>query len=76
MPELTLYTTAGCHLCEEAAAMLEHMQAQDQCLYVAVDIVEDPALMELYGIRIPVVRNERQQEIGWPFTLTELEQLL
>ncbi len=56
--------------------MLEHMQAQDQCLYVAVDIVEDPALMELYGIRIPVVRNERQQEIGWPFTLTELEQLL
>ena len=74
-PRLIFYTTEGCHLCEYAAAMLD--QIQDKIDLKVVDISEDESLVQRYGIRIPVVRNEQSQaEVGWPFSSEELEQLL
>lgn len=65
---LVLYTTAGCHLCEQAAAILADLQAQNLVDVEAVDIATDAELVERYGIRIPVVRNQaREVEVGWPF---------
>jgi len=61
---LTLYTRAGCHLCEQAAAMLEHAGIR----YRPVDIDADPVLEERYGLRIPVLRRSRSgDELDFPF---------
>lgn len=66
---LVLYTTSGCHLCEQARQLIddELARAGDWQL-VFRDIADDGALMERYGIRIPVVRRtDTDEELGWPF---------
>ena len=78
---LILYTTGGCHLCEQAEQLLAQLAqlqgAENPLQLVPVDISTDEGLVELYGIRIPVVKNElTQEEIGWPFELAELIELL
>jgi len=51
MPEVVLYTRAGCHLCEEAlAALLRHRLAPK-----LIDIDGDPALRERFNECVPVV---------------------
>lgn len=67
-----LYTTAGCHLCEQAAELLEQAQARRPIVVTAVEISSDPALVDRYGIRIPVVRRQDGAELGWPFALPGL----
>ena len=68
---ITLYTTVGCHLCEQALAMLQNLPMN--ITIVEVEIADDERLMEKYGLIIPVVGVENsQQEISWPFSVEEL----
>ena len=68
MSTIILYTTAGCHLCEQAQAILETLASLNGLQWRAVDIADDPALVDLYGLRIPVVKMETAvADIGWPF---------
>jgi hypothetical protein len=70
MPRLTLYSTTGCHLCEEAEGLLHALRAQGGDLdWSVVDIADDDALFERYGWSIPVVRREDGAELAWPFDL-------
>lgn len=69
---LVLYTTSGCHLCEQAQQLIEEELAQagraGYWQLVSRDIADDEALVERYGIRIPVVRRaDNDEELGWPF---------
>jgi len=76
-PMLILYTTAGCHLCEFAAEMLEHLEREGTIDVKSCDISESEELVALYGIRIPVVKNsETEEEIGWPFDMEQLVKLI
>lgn len=61
---LILYGTQACHLCEEAGAILNALGLEaDYC-----DIVDDDTLLELYGVRIPVLKRlDTGAELGWPF---------
>ncbi len=68
---LTLFGTDGCHLCHDAQALLARMNLAWQ----EIDIVNDDALLERYGIRIPVLRRD-QQEIDWPFDEADIRHLL
>ncbi len=53
--ELTLYTSAGCHLCEEARAALEPL-LHEFCLTLReVNVNDDPLLLERYGREVPVI---------------------
>lgn len=62
--DLTLYGTECCHLCDDAQALLKQASLQ----WCNVDIAEDDALLERYGIRIPVLlRNDNGNELSWPF---------
>ena len=70
--DVILYSTDGCHLCELAQAQLDELQVA----YRVVDIIDDSELVERYGIRIPVVLNQQQQELGWPFELPQLQAFL
>jgi len=69
-----LYTTLGCHLCDEAMALIRHLQVEGIDIEIrAIEIADSDDLMSTYGIRIPVVTsNESIGDIGWPFTLEEL----
>jgi len=53
--QLTLYTRAGCHLCEDMAAALEELAQQMGFTYQAVDVDADPALAARYGKLVPVL---------------------
>jgi glutaredoxin len=62
--KLVLYGTTYCHLCEEAEAVLQAIGVEAE----HIDIAEDDALLEKYGVRIPVVKREATgEELGWPF---------
>lgn len=67
MKTLILYGTLGCHLCEQALELITPMVGSEFDL-VEVDISDSDELMERYGICIPVVAIQGQEnEIGWPF---------
>lgn len=71
---LTLYTTLGCHLCEQAEAVIGPQLASGQWRLQSVDIAQSDELIERYGVRIPVVAKMAENdssnvvaELGWPF---------
>ncbi|WP_041523471.1 glutaredoxin family protein [Gilvimarinus agarilyticus] len=70
---IILFTTAGCHLCDEASALLS------ECASVRVnkvDIAIDDALIERYGVHIPVLRAADGRELRWPFDARQLRHWL
>ncbi len=75
LPIIKLYTTTGCHLCEEAELMLLYLIGKEQSFaniqVQKIEIAENDRLVELYGIRIPVL-SKLENELGWPFSLDEL----
>jgi thiol-disulfide isomerase/thioredoxin len=77
--ELILYGTSGCHLCEEAEALLDRsLRAENSPVrFQTVDIAENPELMERYGLLIPVLRDvESGIELNWPFRPEDIRKLL
>lgn len=55
MLTVTLYTRKECHLCEQAKADLESLQAKHPHRLVEIDIDTDPALLKKYLVEVPVV---------------------
>lgn len=70
---LTLHGTLGCHLCEQAETIILQVfdanPGLETVLAVALqDIAEDDALIEAYGLRIPVLESDVGLEpLCWPF---------
>jgi len=54
-PQVSFYTKAGCHLCDEARDMLDDIAAQVAYELTEIDIRSNPELFEEYRYRIPVV---------------------
>ncbi len=54
-PRVTLYGKPGCHLCDEARAVLDAARAEREFELIEVDITMDPRLYARYGERIPVL---------------------
>ena len=54
-PQVTFYTKAGCHLCEEARDMLDDIAAQLDYELTEIDIRSNSELFETYRYRIPVI---------------------
>jgi glutaredoxin len=52
---VTLYTRAGCHLCEEAERVLAAERAATPFRLELVDVDGDQELASRYGVRVPVV---------------------
>lgn len=55
MSRLTLYTRAGCHLCEELLAELAPWAEAHATSVALVDVDDDPVTRRRYGHRIPVL---------------------
>jgi len=61
MPVVTLYGKAGCHLCEEARAVVERVRARHPFELREVDVTLDPNLFREYGERIPVLAVDGEE---------------
>ena len=84
MRSVILYTTLGCHLCEQANALIKPLLAECDWQLQEVDIADDNHLMARYGIRIPVLAipntgienadnaNNADIELDWPFTANDI----
>jgi glutaredoxin len=57
MPQVILYTRAGCHLCDEALAVLRRHGLQP----ALIDIDSDPALRERFNLCVPVVEIDGKE---------------
>ena len=68
-PVLTLYTTWGCHLCEQAEQLLLGLGLAGQ--FQLVDIVDDEAAFARYRVAIPVLK-QGDKELYWPFDACQL----
>ncbi|GAA3529692.1 glutaredoxin family protein [Zobellella aerophila] len=67
---MTLFSTDGCHLCEQAWQLLEQggLAAQTRLQ----DIMDKEEWLTAYRVRIPVLRREDGAELDWPFTTADL----
>lgn len=61
MTRLTLYTRPGCHLCEDAVAVLARIGEP----FEEIDISGDRELEAEYGDRIPVIVLDGKEHGYW-----------
>jgi glutaredoxin len=61
MPDVTLYTRPGCHLCSDAVAALQALDVA----FTEVDITGDRELEADYGDRIPVIMLDGKEHGYW-----------
>lgn len=57
MPELTVYTRRGCHLCEVLIEELMPLTRGRVRIHLR-DVDRDPELVERYGLRVPVLEAD------------------
>ena len=65
---VTLYSKPGCHLCEDARAVVAHVCEELGERFEEVDITAGPdsaALMAAYGEEIPVTFVDGEQHDFW-----------
>jgi hypothetical protein len=75
MPSLTLYSSPGCHLCDQARLLIARLE--QQLFYTEIDISGDDLLISQYGELIPVLRdNDSGKELYWPFEEAEIERFV
>jgi len=75
MLTVTLFTKAGCCLCDEVKTHLETLQNTYPHQLQEVDIVQDDVLFQQYRYTIPVIRIG-EQELAAPITAVQLQNAL
>jgi glutaredoxin len=61
MRTVTLYGRPGCHLCDDARAVLQRLQALHPFELEEIDIETDDALFARYLERIPVIALDGEE---------------
>ena len=62
---VTLYGKPGCHLCDDARAVIERVCADVGTTYDEVDITSSPELADAYAEQIPVTFVDGRQHDFW-----------
>ena len=76
MTVVTLYGKPGCHLCDDARAVIEQVRAEHAFELREVDISIDPGLFRQYGERIPVVAVDGEERFEFFVDPAELTRSL
>jgi glutaredoxin len=71
MPTVTLYTRAGCHLCDDAKQVLEQAGRKVRFTLEVLDIDADPELRALYNEEVPVIAIDGRK--AFRYRVTEQE---
>jgi glutaredoxin len=64
-PRVTLYSRPGCHLCDDARAVIAATCAELGEEYVEISIDDDPALQRRFADEIPVTFVDGRQHDFW-----------
>ena len=64
-PRLTLVTRAGCHLCDVAREVLAEVAAETGEGFRELDVDADPALLDEYSDRVPVILLDGREHGYW-----------
>ncbi len=72
--QLILFSTAHCHLCEMAQALV--LQATSEIDLTVIDIADNDDLLADFGVRIPVLQKPDKSELGWPFNAEDVLKFL
>jgi glutaredoxin len=62
---VVVYSKPGCHLCEDAVALVDEVCAELGVTWSEVDISTDTELMREYGEQIPVTFVDGRQHDFW-----------
>jgi hypothetical protein len=74
--QVLLYTRPGCHLCDDAADLIEQLAQRIPITLTEVNILGDIDLYERYKHSIPVVALAGGPTLAAPIHPDELERLL
>ena len=72
---MTVYVRQGCHLCDEAVAVVERVAA-GRARVERVDIDDDPVLHDRYTIRVPVVAVDGVEVADYQIAPEQLDAVL
>ena len=72
---ITVYTRRGCHLCDDAIAVVRRVAA-GRAEIELVDIDGDPSLFERYTVRVPVVAVDGVEIADYQIAPDQLESAL
>lgn len=73
---VVLYGKPGCHLCDDARAIIDVVCAELGVEFREVDITASPDLMAAYGEQIPVTVVDGKQHDFWRVDPARLRQAL
>jgi glutaredoxin len=73
---VTLYSKPGCHLCDDARAVIDRVCAELGTSYDEVDITTSEELLAAYGEQIPVTFVDGSQHDFWRVDETRLRRAL
>jgi len=74
--KITLISGPNCHLCDQAKEMLYPLLESKNIQLNELNVKDDVALFEQYGLRIPVIVFADGSEKGWPFTAAQIERMI
>lgn len=75
-PRVRVLSRVGCHLCEEALAVVAQVCADRGEAYDVGDVDADPALLARYGDQVPVVFVDGGEFAVWRVDPDRLDQAL
>jgi glutaredoxin len=77
---LTIYSKPGCHLCDEMKSLVHRIiaeQSSDRAIALEeIDISSDSALLDRYGLEIPVLFIDGKKVAKYRVSETELTRML
>jgi glutaredoxin len=77
MPRLTIYSKPDCHLCHEMKAAVQRaLRDRSDIPLEEIDISSDPALLDRYGLEIPVLMIDGKKVAKYRITEAELTRML
>ena len=74
--KITLVSGPNCHLCDQAKEILCPLLEANNIQLNELNVKDDVALFEQYGLRIPVVVFADGSEKGWPFTAAQISRMV
>jgi glutaredoxin len=73
---LTIYSKPGCHLCDEMKATVRRVVHDSNVSVDEIDISRDPALLERYGLEIPVLWIDGTKVAKYRVSESELRRII
>ncbi len=70
-PQVTLYTRAGCCLCDDAKQVIAAARQYAAFDYAEIDIDADPDLVRLYGHEVPVITINRRKAFKYKVNMND-----